>query len=344
MHNDVIQNILVANTITQYFPISFHNKRKKRYFAKTFNSMAEMDYKAEIARLKQEKHAVVLAHYYQNDDIQDIADYLGDSLKLSQTALQTDAEIIVFCGVHFMAETAKILSPHKKVLLPVMNAGCRMADTITKADLQAYKAEHPDTKIITYVNTTAEIKALSDCICTSTNGLKIINYYLEQGEKILYTPDQNLGKYAMRLLGKEFEVWNGCCPIHHFAQASKVLKQKELHPNALVISHPECQLDILELSDFVGSTAELLSFVGKSDATEFIVCTEKGVLHPMKKHNPDKQFYLGCPSFVCHDMKLTSLEDVYNCLSNETNEIFVDESVRKNAVKALDKMLEITKL
>ena len=305
--------------------------------------MKKIDYKSEIQRLKKEKNAVILAHYYQEDEVQDVADFLGDSLNLSQTAVSTDADIIVFCGVHFMAETAKILSPNKKVLLPVMNADCLMAQTITKKDLQKYKDEHPDTKIITYVNTTAEIKALSDCICTSTNGLKIIEHYLDQGEKILYTPDKNLGKYAMKISGKQFEVWNGCCPIHHFLDKRKVLKQKELHPDALIIAHPECQLDILEISDYVGSTAQLLSFVRKSDAKEFIVCTEKGVLHPMKTQNPDKTFYLGSPTLSCHDMKKTRLEDVYNCLLNETNEIFVDEEISRKAVKALNTMLELSK-
>ncbi|MCQ2608909.1 MAG: quinolinate synthase NadA [Bacteroidales bacterium] len=302
-----------------------------------------IDYKNEILRLKKEKNAVILAHYYQEDDIQDIADYLGDSLNLSQTAKNTDADIIVFCGVHFMAETAKILSPQKKVLLPVMNAGCAMANTINATDLQKYKSEYPDTKIITYVNTTAEIKALSDCICTSTNGLKIINHYLEQGDKILYTPDQNLGKYAMKILNKQFEVWDGCCPIHHYLDINKVLEQKRLHPNALIIAHPECRLDVLEISDYVGSTAQLLTFVSKSDAKEFIVCTEKGVLHPMQVKNPDKQFYVGSPTLNCHDMKKTRLEDVYNCLLNETNEIFVEESIRVNAIKSLDTMLELSK-
>lgn len=305
--------------------------------------MTDIDYKEEILRLKREKNAVILAHYYQNDDIQDIADFLGDSLNLSQTAKNTDADIIVFCGVHFMAETAKILSPHKKVLLPIMNAGCLMANTITANELLKYKSEHPDTKIITYVNTSADIKALSDCICTSTNGIKIINHYLDRGEKILYTPDQNLGKYAMKLSGKKFDVWDGCCPIHHHLDVNKVLEQKKLHPNALLISHPECQLEILELSDYIGSTAQLLSFVKKSRAKEFIVCTEKGVLHPMKVQNPDKKFYVGSPSLNCHDMKKTTLADVYNCLSNETNEIFVDETIAHNALKALDKMLELSK-
>ena len=305
--------------------------------------MAEIDYSLEIKRLKKEKNAVILAHYYQNDDVQDVADYLGDSLKLSQTAKDTDADIIVFCGVHFMAETAKILSPNKKVLLPVMNAGCAMADGITREELQAYKDQHPDTKIITYVNTSADVKAVSDCICTSTNGLKIIQHYLDAGEKILYAPDQNLGKYAMHLSGKEFEVWNGCCPIHHFLDKNKVLEQKKKHPEALIIAHPECQLDILEISDYVGSTAQLISFVKQSDAQEFIVCTEQGVLHPMELQNPDKKFYVGSKSLVCHSMKKTSLEDVYNCLKNETNEIFVDEDVAQKAINALNTMFALSK-
>lgn len=304
--------------------------------------MTDIDYKEEILRLKREKNAVILAHYYQNDDIQDIADYLGDSLNLSQTAKNTDADIIVFCGVHFMAETAKILSPHKKVLLPIMNAGCLMANTITANELSKYKSEHPDTKIITYVNTSADVKALSDCICTSTNGIKIINHYLNNGEKILYTPDQNLGKYAMKLSGKTFDVWNGCCPIHHYLDINKVLEQRKLHPNALLISHPECQLNVLELSDYIGSTAQLLSYVKTSNAEEFIVCTEKGVLHAMETQNPDKKFYVGSPTLSCHDMKKTSLADVYNCLLNESNEIFVDETVATNALKALNKMLELS--
>lgn len=305
--------------------------------------MAEIDYASAIQKLKKEKNAVILAHYYQNDDVQDVADFLGDSLKLSQTAKDTDADIIVFCGVHFMAETAKILSPQKKVLLPVIDAGCAMADGITQKELQEYKKQHPDTKIITYVNTSADVKAVSDCICTSTNGLKIIQHYLDAGEKILYAPDQNLGKYAMKLSGKQFEVWNGCCPIHHFLGKNKVLEQKKKHPDALIIAHPECQLDILEISDYVGSTAQLISFVKQSDAKEFIVCTEQGVLHPMKLQNPDKKFYVGSKSLTCHSMKKTSLEDIYNCLKNETNEIFVDDEVAQKAINALNTMFALSK-
>lgn len=310
-------------------------------FVKTI-VMKAIDYKAEIQRLKKEKNAVILAHYYQEDEIQDIADYLGDSLNLSQTARNTDADIIVFCGVHFMAETAKILSPQKKVLLPVMEAGCLMADTITAEKLREYKNNNRDTKIITYVNTSADVKALSDCICTSTNGLKIINHYLDNGEKIMYTPDQNLARYAMQQSKRVFEVWDGCCPIHHYLDPSKVRAQKTLHPDALIVAHPECQTTILDIADYVGSTAQLLQYVTDSSATEFIVCTEKGVLHPMRQKNPHKKFYLGSPTLSCHDMKKTTLADVYACLLNETNEVFVDEKVRVKALRALDTMFELS--
>ncbi len=302
-----------------------------------------MDYAKEILRLKKEKNAIILAHFYQEKEIQDIADFLGDSLRLSQLAVETDAKIIVFCGVHFMAETAKILNPEKKVLLPVMKAGCKMADMISPNALKRYKDEHPDTKIITYVNSTASVKALSDCICTSTNALKIINHYLDNGEKILYCPDQNLGKYAMKLGGREFDVWDGCCPIHHFLKRDNILALKKKHPNALLIAHPECRLDILEISDYVGSTKQLLEFTKDSEANEFIVCTEKGVIYAMEKASPNKKFILASNTLSCVNMKLTTLEDVYNCLANETNEIFVDEEVAAKAKVALDKMLELSK-
>ena len=302
-----------------------------------------MDYAKEILRLKKEKNAVILAHFYQEKEIQDIADFLGDSLKLSQLAVTTDAKIIVFCGVHFMAETAKILNPEKKVLLPVMKAGCKMADMISPSALKRYKDEHPDTKIITYVNSTASVKALSDCICTSTNALKIINYYLDKGDKILYCPDQNLGKYAMKLGGREFDVWDGCCPIHHFLKKDNILALKKKHPNALLIAHPECRLDILEISDYVGSTKQLLDFTKNSEADEFIVCTEKGVIHAMEKASPNKKFILASNTLSCVNMKLTTLEDVYNCLVNESNEIVVDNEVATKAKVALDKMLELSK-
>ena len=302
-----------------------------------------MDLVKEIEKLKQEKNAVILAHYYQEKEIQDIADYLGDSLKLAQVATQTDAKIIVFCGVHFMAETAKILNPSKKVLLPVLKAGCKMADMISPTALNRYKEEHPDTKIITYVNSTASVKALSDCICTSTNALKIIKHYLDQNEKILYCPDQNFGKYAMKEGNVSFDVWDGCCPIHHFLDPKKIISLKKRYPNACVIAHPECKLDILELADYVGSTKQMLDYTIQSECKEFIVCTEKGVLHAMRKASPNKQFYLASPTLSCSNMKYTTLEDVYQCLKNETNEIDVDTEIASKAKLALDKMLELSK-
>ncbi len=296
----------------------------------------------EINRLKKEKNAIILAHYYQNKEIQDIADYLGDSLYLAEVAKKTTANIIVFCGVHFMAETAKILNPTKKVLLPVLNAGCLMADMINAKALKEYKDNHPDTKIIAYVNTTASTKALSDCICTSTNALKIINHYIKNGNKILYCPDQNLAKYAMKEGNISFDVWNGCCPIHHYLDKNKVLELKKDHPNALIIAHPECRLDILEIADYVGSTKQMLDFTIKDVNNEYIVCTEKGVISAMEKANPNKKFYLASPTLTCASMKCTTLNDVYNCLKEEKNEIEVNELDAIGASKALNKMLELS--
>lgn len=301
-----------------------------------------IDYINEIKRLKEEKNAVILCHYYQNDEIQDIADYLGDSLYLSQVAMKTDASIIVFCGVHFMAETAKILNPNKKVLLPVMKAGCKMAKMINPDALKKYKDEHPNTKIITYVNSTASVKALSDCICTSTNALKIINHYLDNGDDILYCPDQNLGKYAMKLSGKTFDVWPGCCPIHHFLYVKKILELKRKNPGAKLIAHPECQPELLEQADYIGSTKQLICYAKSDSCNCFIVATEKGVLHQMKKDSPNKKFIIASNTLSCVNMKYTKLEDVYNVLSEETNEIFVDEEISKKALKALDKMMELS--
>lgn len=301
-----------------------------------------INYVEEIKRLKKEKNAIILGHFYQEPEIQDIADYLGDSLKLSQIAATTNADIIVFCGVHFMAETAKILNPEKKVLLPVLKAGCKMADMISPSALKRYREEHPDTKVITYVNSTAAVKALSDCICTSTNAIPIIQHYLDAGQKILYCPDQNLGKYAMQQLHQQFEVWDGCCPIHHFLDINKVKKMKEKYPNALLIAHPECRLELLQIADYVGSTKQLLDFTIVSEAQEFIVCTEKGVIHAMEKANPTKKFYLASPTLSCVNMKYTKLEDVYQCLLNETNEIVVDEQIANHARRALDQMLKLS--
>ncbi len=301
-----------------------------------------ISYIEEIKRLKKEKNAIILAHFYQPKEIQDIADYLGDSLKLAQVAVEAKADILVFCGVHFMAETAKILNPKKKVLLPVLEAGCLMADMITESDLKKYRLSHPNTKIITYVNSTASTKAESDCICTSTNALKIIKHYTDKGEAILYCPDQNLAKYAMKQGNLSFDAWQGCCPIHHDLDRNEVLNKKKEYPEALVLAHPECQLNILELADYVGSTKQLLDYVMKSPKDTFIICTEEGVIHAMEKACPEKHFILASSSLLCPSMKYTTLKDVYTCLAKETNEIIVSEEVSKKAKLALEEMLKLS--
>lgn len=296
----------------------------------------------EINRLKKEKNAVILTHYYQNEEIQKIADYVGDSLALSQIAANTKASIIVFCGVHFMAETAKILSPDKKVLLPVMNALCSMADMINEISLGKYKKENPDTVIVTYVNSTARTKALSDVCVTSSNALKIIDYYMNKNKKILYCPDQNLGKYAMDLKGYKFDVWNGFCSIHNDIDIKEVEKMKNKYKDALFIAHPECKLDVLKEASFVGSTKELIEYVTKSECNKFIIGTEMGVIYEMKRRNPNKEFIPVSGNLKCKDMKMTGLKDLYNCLKNETNEIIIDEDILCKARVCLDKMLELS--
>lgn len=295
-----------------------------------------------IKKWKKEKNAIVLAHYYQNDDIQEIADYVGDSLALAQTASKTDADIIVFCGVHFMGETAKILCPNKKVLLPVMEAGCVMANMIDEYQLANYKKQHPDTAIVVYVNSTAKVKALSDVCVTSSNALKIIDYYQSQGKKILYCPDKNLGTYAMDLKGYKFDVWNGCCLIHDRITPSMVDDMKAKYPNALFLVHPECRLEVVKMADYIGSTKQLIEFATKSDAKQFIVGTEIGVIYEMKKRNPDKEFIPLSENMKCRTMKMTKLEDLYKCLKDETNEILLDEEVSKKAKKCLDEMLRLS--
>ncbi|MDF2698756.1 MAG: nadA [Haloplasmataceae bacterium] len=300
----------------------------------------EINFVQEINRLKKEKNAIILAHYYQRPEVQDVADYLGDSLALSRVAAKTDADIIVFCGVHFMAETAKILSPNKKVLLPVKEAGCPMAEMVTDTLLQKYKDEHPDVKVICYVNSTAKVKALSDVCVTSSNAEKVVSQYI--GQKLLYIPDKNLGIYLREKFNLDMEVWKGFCCIHNDVTKDQVIKEKELHPLAQFIVHPECQLEIVKMADFVGSTKGLLDYVTKSDCQEFIVGTEKGIIHQMEIKCPNKKFYLLTQNLSCFDMKLTNLEDVYTALKNEENVIEVEESIRLKALKSLNKMFEYT--
>lgn len=300
-----------------------------------------MDYAKEIQKLKKEKNAVILAHYYQRSEVQDVADFLGDSYKLSVEASKTDADIIVFCGVHFMAETAKILSPNKKVILPVMEAGCPMANMINAKQLKEYKDAHPRAKVLCYVNSTAEVKALSDVCVTSSNAVKIIDIYKD--EEILYCPDGNLAKYVIDRKGyTNIDPWKGHCCIHNDLKVSEIEEAKKAHPNALFVAHPEVNLDVLNMADYIGSTAQIIDYCKKSDAKEFIVGTEEGIIHKLKKDSPDKNFYLASNNLRCYDMKLTTLKDVYEALKDEKNLIEVDEETRLKAKKCLDKMIELS--
>lgn len=294
----------------------------------------------QINRLKKEKNAIILAHYYQNDEIQEIADYVGDSLALAQIAAKNEAEILVFCGVNFMAETAKILSSEKKVLLPVMEAGCQMADMMNEVELSLYKEKNPETVIVAYVNSTAKVKALADVCVTSSNALKIIDYYISLGKSILYCPDQNLGKYAMKLRNVKFDVWSGYCHIHHNLSPAKILEMKEKYPSFEFVAHPECKLDVLDLASYVGSTKQLIEYVTASEKMGFLIGTEMGVIYEMQKRNPGKVFIPISEDMRCHDMKLTNLIDVYNCLMNESNEIIMDEKICMQAKRSLDNMLK----
>ena len=305
-----------------------------------------LDLFEEIEKLKKEKNAVILAHYYQNSDIQDIADYIGDSLGLSQQAAKTEADIIVFAGVHFMAETAKILSPSKKVLLPDLKAGCSLADSCTADKFSKFKEEHPEHLVISYVNCSAEIKALTDIVCTSTNAVQIVES-LPAEQKIIFAPDKNLGTYINKKTGRNMVLWNGACMVHEIFSLQKILKLRAQHPNAKLISHPECETAVLEVSDFIGSTTALLNYTIKSKEQEFIVATEAGIIHQMQKSSPHKTFIPAPPnnSCACNDcphMKLNTLEKLYTCLKYETPEIFMEESLRKKAEGSILRMLEIS--
>lgn len=302
----------------------------------------------EIERLKKEKNAIILAHFYQLPEIQDIADYLGDSLALSQAAEKTDADIILFAGVHFMAETAKILNPSKKVLLPDLNAGCSLADSCPTDDFKKFKEQYPGHTVITYINSTNEIKALSDIICTSSNALHIVNS-LPEDEKIIFAPDANLGNYISQLTGRKMVIWPGACHVHKRFSVERIVNLKKEHPEAKIIAHPECQKDVLILADHIGSTTSLLHFTQKDSSAEYIVATETGILHQMKIKNPDKTFIPAPPddaTCACNDcsyMKLITLEKIYNTLKYEVPEILVPEELRLKALKPVLRMLEISK-
>lgn len=305
-----------------------------------------LDLFEEIEKLKKEKNAVLLAHYYQDPDIQDIADYIGDSLGLSQQAAKTDADIIVFAGVHFMAETAKILSPDKKVLLPDLKAGCSLADSCPPHLFAKFKEQYPGHTVITYVNCTAELKALSDIVCTSSNAVQIVNS-LPKDEKIIFGPDQNLANYVEKMTGRKLVKWNGACMVHEIFSQRRIVELKEQYPNAKFIAHPECEESILRMADYAGSTTGLLNYTMKSDAKEFIVATESGIIHQMEKANPDKIFIPAPPdnSCACNDcphMKRNTLEKLYLCMKNELPEVTVPMSTIEKARKPIERMLEIS--
>lgn len=295
----------------------------------------------QIRQLLKEKNAVLLAHYYQRAEIQDIADILGDSLALSLGAAKTDAEVIVFAGVHFMAESASILCPGKKVLLPRMEAGCALADMITVEELAKAKDNYPGIPVVTYINSTAEIKALSDICCTSSNAINIVNS-LDSDKKIIMTPDGNLARYAAKFTDKEIIPWNGYCPVHHFLTTASVQQVKAKFPQAPFAAHPECTTEVLELADFVGSTTGIIKFARECDAAEVIIGTEMGVLHQMKKQNPGKTFIPASDNLVCETMKCITLEDVWRALIEMKHVIKVPEHIAIPAKKALDRMLAIS--
>ncbi|RWY52309.1 quinolinate synthase NadA [Mucilaginibacter gilvus] len=305
-----------------------------------------LDLFAEINKLKKEKNAVVLAHYYQEGDIQDIADYIGDSLGLSQQAAKTDADVIVFAGVHFMAETAKILSPNKKVLLPDMKAGCSLADSCPPHLFRKFKENYPDHLVITYVNCTAELKAMSDIVCTSSNAVQIVES-LPKDQKIIFGPDKNLGAWVAKKTGRDLVLWNGACMVHEIFSREKITKLKERHPNAKILAHPECEEVILQMADYIGSTTGILKYATNSPETEFIVATEAGIIHQMEKENPSKKFFPAPPNntCACNDcphMKRNTLEKLYLCMKNGTPEIDVPKHIIEKAVLPIERMLEIS--
>ncbi len=305
-----------------------------------------LDLVAEINRLKREKNAIILAHYYQESEIQDIADYIGDSLGLSQKAASTDAEIIVFAGVHFMAETAKMLSPHKKVLLPDLKAGCSLADSCPPALFKKFKEKHPDHLVVSYINCTAELKTLTDICCTSTNAVAIIES-IPKDQPIIFAPDKNLGAYLIKKTGRDMILWNGACMVHEIFSHERIVKLRQRHPNAKFIAHPECEAHILDMADYIGSTTGLLKYTINDSATEYIVATEAGILHQMEKASPHKTFIPAPPenNCACNDcphMKRNTMEKLYLCMEYELPEIILPDWVIQQGRASIDRMLEIS--
>ena len=305
-----------------------------------------MDLVAEIKKLKKQKNAIILAHYYQESEIQDLADYIGDSLGLSQKAAATDAEMIVFAGVHFMAETAKMLSPHKKVVLPDLKAGCSLADSCPAPLFKKFKEKYPNHVVVSYINCTAELKTLTDIYCTSSNAVAVIES-IPKDKGIIFAPDKNLGAYLMKKTGRDMILWNGACMVHEIFSHEKIVKLMERHPGAKFIAHPECESHILELAEFVGSTSQMLKFTKESAAREFIVATESGILHQMELASPDKVFIPAPPNntCACNDcphMKRNTLEKLYLAMKYELPEILLEERVIREGRACIDRMLEIS--
>jgi len=310
-----------------------------------------LNLKDEISRMAKEKNAVILAHYYTQAEIQEVADFIGDSLALAQQAAKTDADIIVMCGVHFMAETDKILCPEKLVLVPDLNAGCSLADSCKAADLKKFKEEHPGYKVVSYVNTTADVKALTDIVVTSGNAKKIIDTF-PKDEKLIFGPDYNLGSYINSVTGRNMLLWNGGCHVHERFSVDEIVKLKHEHPDAIILAHPECKASVLAIADVVGSTAVILKHVIESDKKEFIIATEPGILFEMQQKAKDKIFYpvppevseggAGCSCNECEYMKMNTLEKVYNCLKYEWPSVDVDKETAKEAVNPINRMLELS--
>jgi quinolinate synthase len=306
----------------------------------------DFDFAQEINKLKKQKRAIILAHYYQDSAIQDVADYLGDSLGLSQAAANTDAEVIVFAGVHFMAETAKILCPNKKVLLPDLEAGCSLADACPPIKFREFKEAHPNHVVISYINCSAAIKAQTDVVCTSSNAVAVVNSFPKE-QPIIFAPDKNLGRYVMQQTGRNLVLWDGSCMVHELFSLNKLLQLKAAHPSAVVLAHPECEEALLAHADFIGSTTALLKETTRNSAKSFIVATESGILHQMQKHAPEKTFLPAppknqCGCNDCPHMKRNTLEKLYACLLNETPEIQLTEDIRIPAERSIRRMLEIS--
>jgi len=307
---------------------------------------APIDLFEAIDALKQELNAVILAHYYQEPDIQDVADYIGDSLGLSRQAASTDADVIVFAGVHFMAETAKILNPHKLVLLPDLDAGCSLADTCPPDQFAAFKAQHPDHLVVSYINCSAAIKAMSDIICTSSNAVKIIEQ-IPADQPIIFAPDRNLGRYVMAQTGRDLVLWQGSCIVHETFSEKRLVQLKMTHPEAEIIAHPECEEPVLHHADFIGSTTALLNYVKERDRDQFIVVTEPGIIHQMEKHVPGKQFIpapstANCNCNECPYMRLNTLEKLYLAMHHRQPEITLPEATRVAALKPIEAMLRMS--